>query len=137
MRELVGARIHLRIGQPTVTGDKCDGVGALLRLIFNKLVDQALACEFVIRPVPIHQHLLPFCLGQKRQGCDGLIGIFSNRMKQSQEVAHRARNGRVVEQLRAVLKPRPQTTFHFYNEHGQVGSSDSAVYEQSFRSNSG
>ena len=73
VRQLVGARVELAIGQLLVLEHHRHGIGGARGLLFEQLVDAAILRVVGRRVVPFDQQLLAFRLGEQRQLADALL----------------------------------------------------------------
>ena len=75
VRELVGARVELPVGELLVLEDHRDRVGRALDLLLEQLVDAPIPRILCCRVVPLEEQLVPLRLAQQRQLGEALIGI--------------------------------------------------------------
>ena len=73
MRELVGPRIELAIGQPQVVADDRRGVWRTRNLLFEQLMDAFVAGVFAGGIVPLDEDFSAFGVGEEGQVGEALI----------------------------------------------------------------
>src|SRR5947207_1964581 len=120
MGQLVGPPLQFSIAHVLFLKDEGYGIGTLLGLTLEEVVQAGQGCILFYRSVPGVHHLFPFGCCQEGQGGDGCLRVCDNRLKDGLEMTEHAMDRALLKQVCTVLQTTKEPSRGYGQREGQV-----------------
>ncbi len=130
VRELIGPRIQLRVGERAGAVADGDCIRRTPDLGLERTVHQHGRVGHVRGVVEVHQQLPPLILAEELQAGDGLARVGHGRLHQPHQVAAHSPRSRLVEEVGVVFERSGDVVFEVREQQREVELGRAAVHVQ-------